>query len=265
MAEHRARVMELIQEARGDAGRSLCVLGPGNGNDVELGKLITDFETISLVDLDEEAVGRALGRLDEDARPRVVLHSPVDLSGVLAELEQWRQRRPTDGDISAVMRAARVTPRPEVGAFDVVASTCILTQIIDSVYMSLPESHPQRMTMAMAVRDRHLEILLELLKPGGVGVLVTDFAVADSAGALAPLGKLVLSGSSVDGMRQREFFAGTDPFEIRDYFNRLQGLGPVAGDAQVCGPWTWFVGGRELAVCAVVARRSAERAAAIQV
>src|SRR5262249_39235796 len=141
--------------------------------------------------------------------------------------------------------------------FDVAASTCILTQLIDAVYMALPTGDPRSVELLMAVRDRHLEMILELLNPGGVGVLVTDFVVAEAGRELAPLGELLLAPSSASsGMRQQEFFVGTDPFEIRDYYKRLRGPGPTAEDVRVRGPWRWEVGNRVVGVCGVMFRRS---------
>jgi hypothetical protein len=88
MASHRAQVMGLLAEARGEAGRSLSMLGAGNGNDIELAQLVREYERIVLVDLDKQALGRAVERLTEDERRRVELHAPVDLTGVLPILER---------------------------------------------------------------------------------------------------------------------------------------------------------------------------------
>jgi hypothetical protein len=248
--------MRLIDEARGDTGRTLCVLGPGNGNDIELAKLARDFERIALVDLDESALARAVSRLNEVECRRVERHSPIDLSGTLPVLESWvRRRNPTDADISAVMRSVGVAPRPDVGSFDVVASTCMLTQLIDSVYMALTTEHPRCIELVLAVRNRHLEIILELLNPGGIGVLATDFVATETAPELAQLDELLLPQAAVKWIEERNFFTGANPFAIRDYYNRSREPGPCAVEAQVKGPWQWDIGAKQLAVCAVTFRR----------
>src|SRR4029079_2988201 len=74
MASHRARVMELMRWARGESGKTLCVLGPGNGNDIELRQLARDFEKVALVDLDEKAVARAVSPLSDEEARRVERH-----------------------------------------------------------------------------------------------------------------------------------------------------------------------------------------------
>jgi SAM-dependent methyltransferase len=257
MASHRARVMRLIAQARGETGKTLCVMGPGNGNDIELAKLARDFEKVALVDLDENALARAVERLDENAAGRVQRYCPIDLSGILPVLESWvLHRNPSNAEISAVIRTALAAPRPDVGAFDVVASTCMLTQLIDSVYMALPTEHPRCVELVMAVRNRHLEIILELLNPGGVGVLVTDFVATETAPELAQLDELLLPQAAMKWIEERNFFTGANPFAIRDYYNRSREPGPCAENAQVKGPWRWDIGAKQLAVCAVTFRRS---------
>lgn len=172
-------------------------------------------------------------------------------------LETRLPERPRDSEISAIKRTAMRAPRPVVDTFDVVASTCILTQLIDAVYMSLPTGDPRSVELLMAVRDRHLEMILELLNPCGAGVLVTDFVVAEPGHELPPLGELLLTPSSCAAtMRQQEFFVGADPFEIRDYYNRLRGPGPMVDNVRVRGPWRWEVGNRLVGVCGVVFRRN---------
>ena len=280
VASHRERVMALVAEARelvskesesGQAvllqgvgprrGPSICILGPGNANDIDLKQIAQDFDGITLVDLDEAAVARAMSSLDASALSRVKRCCPVDLTGVLPTLESWRRTgRPKDAEISALKRTATGAPRPDAKTFDIVASTCILTQLIDAVYMSLPTGDPRSVELLMAVRDRHLEMILELLNPGGLGVLVSDCVVAEPGHELPPLGELLLApaASSVPTrMRQQEFFVGTDPFEIRDYYKRLRCPGPTVDDVHIRGPWRWEVGNRWLGVCGLILRRSA--------
>jgi hypothetical protein len=277
VASHRERIMGLVEGARElvskdpepgqtassqaiDSRRahSICILGPGNANDIDLKQIARNFGSVMLVDLDEAAVARAISGLDASVLSPVKRCCPVDLTGVLPTLESWRRSgRPTDLEISAVKRTAMKAPRPNAGMFDVAVSTCILTQLIDAVYMSLPTGDPRSVELLTAVRDRHLDMILELLNPGGVGLLVTDFVVAEPGHELPPLGELVLTPSSAaTAIRQQQFFVGADPFEIRDYYKRMRGPGPTAGDVRLRGPWRWEVGNHWVGVCGVMFRRN---------
>ena len=233
------------------------MLGPGNGNDIELAKLTHQFEKVALVDLDEAAVARAVSRLIEEGVGRIRRYSPVDLSGMLPELESWRHAsQPSDdAEISAVMRSAMAAPRPEVGSFDVVASTCMLTQLIDSVYMALPTEHPRCDELVMAVRNRHLEIMLEMLNPGGVGVLVTDFVAAETAPELAQLDELLLPRMAAKWIEERNSLRGPIRLRFEIITIARAGRGRGRGCASE-GPWRWDIGAKQLAVCAVTFRRS---------
>jgi hypothetical protein len=131
----------------------------------------------------------------------------------------------------------------------------MLTQLIDSVYMALRTEHPRCVELVMAVRNRHLEIILQLLNPGGVGVLVTDFVATETAPDLAQLDELLSPQVAAKWIEERNFFTGANPFAIRDYYNRSCGPGPCTTDAQVKGPWRWDIGAKQLAVCAVTFRR----------
>src|SRR5262245_39070367 len=61
-AGHRDMVRGLLQAHSPPEASSLCVLGPGNTNDLDLPWLSTRFRRIVLVDLDEEAVKAGVAR-----------------------------------------------------------------------------------------------------------------------------------------------------------------------------------------------------------
>ena len=137
--------MELIAGARGETGRSLCVLGAGNANDIDLAALARDFERIALVDLDAQALKLAVERVPEAELQRIELHGGVDVTGILPTLESWRIGHvPTDDEMAAAIDAAHSPRSPALGTFDVVVSTCLLTQLIDSIYLCLGTSHHRR-------------------------------------------------------------------------------------------------------------------------
>src|SRR5262245_25844709 len=93
-AEHRARLTrELLERApAGGVGR-LCLLGAGNANDVDLGALASAFAEVHLVDIDAASVARARARVPGPAQERLLLHAPVDASGLFADIERWARAR----------------------------------------------------------------------------------------------------------------------------------------------------------------------------
>ena len=256
MSSHRANMMRLLAEARGESGKSLCVLGAGNANDIDLAVLAHDFERIALVDLDERSLELATERLSEDARRRVEQHAPVDLTSIVSILGGWEaDTAPPEADISAAINAAKAARPPDVGAFDVVASTCVLSQLIDSIYMRLATTHPQCQELVMAVRNRHLEMMVELLNPGGVGLLITDFVATETAPELAHIDDRLVPAAAARWINERNFFTGANPYAIRDCFQNLNGAGRTVENVQVSPAWRWDMGAKQLAVSAVTFRR----------
>jgi hypothetical protein len=256
MTSHRAQVMRLLAEARGETRRSLCVLGAGNANDINLAQLAREFERVVLVDLDEEALGRAIERLADDEKRRVEGHGPVDLTGVLPNLEAWRLGQAFSNEVLlSTIELARIARTPAIGTFDVVASACVLTQLIDSVYLRLATDHPYCQELVLAVRNRHLEIMVELLNPGGVGVLVTDFVATETAPELAQLADAQIPAAALEWIKQRNFFTGANPYAIRDYLRNRGKVDVSVENVDVSAAWRWDIGAKQLAVSAVTFRR----------
>lgn len=293
MSSHRERVMQLLAESAGDQARSLCVLGAGNANDLELDTLATRFERIALVDLDEDALQRAWRRIPPNLQPRCDLHGQVDLTGITAMLGEWHASTPpSDRKLESAIASTRQAAPPRVGPFDVVASTCVLTQLIDSICLAIPHESPRRLEMILAVRNRHLEHMVELLHPGGTGVLVTDFVASETAPELARLSDAEVADRATHWLGTRNFFTGTNPYAIVNHlsasgnWNRfpppaLSGVEPTTHRDIAANPlqsrelciqfpadslettsvklipaWKWDLGAKQLAVTAVTFRRA---------
>jgi hypothetical protein len=242
-AEHRARVTALLLAA---GGGSLCVLGPGNLNDLDLRALLAGgYREITLVDLDAGAVRAGLARqgLAHDAPAQIV--APVDLTGILDRLPT--ADLPPPAEVTALLGRLAAGPAPAVAGapFDVTASTGVLTQLMQSVVTSSlgPED---TIAVSLAVRNRHLADLAALTAHSMV--LVTDVVATstapqlDTAGELEPvMAELVAAGN---------FFTGANPYRltalVEDRFT----------DARLTDPWLWPVTpDRRHLTCAIVAKR----------
>ncbi len=172
-ASHRARLTRLLVE-RARPNASLCVLGAGNCHDLELATLLEHYGEIHLVDLDPAALERARSRLEEGGE-RIVAHAPLDVSGVLDKLERWAAFRVTPEELIGHGDATARSVAAALGAsFDVVLSSCLLTQIQRAPVAVLGDKHPLFEAVRHTLSVTHLRVLRALLGPEGRALLVTD-------------------------------------------------------------------------------------------
>jgi hypothetical protein len=227
-AAHRRRVTELILGHRtGRPASRLVVLGAGNCNDLELGRLLADFVEVDLVDIDAEALAGAVARQRMTPGARLRLHGGVDLTEA------------TPDQIGRLSQA------------DVVVSTTLLTQLID-----LAAAAGATGSELLTVRDHHLRLISDLVAPRGVGMLVTDVVSSDTCPALRDTGIDGLGPLLVDCVNAGNFFTGANPFAIErrlrtDPDLRLDRIG-------MAPPWRWDLGDRSYLVSALAFRKQAE-------
>jgi hypothetical protein len=175
-AGHRVRLTREIElRAPLGGGGRLCLLGAGNANDVDLKALAARFAEVHLVDIDAQAVGQARERLPAELRERIIVHAPVDASGLYDRFEGWAQSPPDAGDIvleipASVARVTDALPAP----FDVVVSCCLLTQLQLVLLDVVGDANPRFEELRGALGRIHVRTLARLLAPGGVALLVTD-------------------------------------------------------------------------------------------
>jgi hypothetical protein len=239
-APHRQRVTAAITGAAGgDSGR-VAVLGAGNGNDLALDQLVTRFAQVHLFDLDREALVRARDRQDPAVAARLSLHAPVDLGGALAEVGRFRARAATPDELGALPGAgvrALLERVPE--RFDVVASTCLLSQLVHGCGRVLGDEHPQLAEIACAVVVAHVRLVAQLLAPGGTGVIVTDTVSTDTY----PLEELWAARAPQEILDEVEasgnHLSGTAPRFLRRIVNTDPLIAPLVRDSRLEEPWLW--------------------------
>ena len=182
-ASHRARLTELLL-ARGEAVASagaaprLCVLGAGNCGDLDLERLASRYRSIHLVDIDADALERAQARQSASTRAALVPVVPLDLSGLLGQLERWQRGLVTTDELLAhPERTARGIARALGGPFEVVVSACVLSQMHLSARNVLGATHPLFQAVGYTLNLTHLRTLSLLTKPArGVALLASDVA-----------------------------------------------------------------------------------------
>ena len=257
-AAHRQSITECLLSA--GAGReqpTLCVLGAGNGNDLDLPQLAKHFREITLVDLDDSALSYSLSKQSEEVARRIRLKPGIDLSGILNGLDSMR----TDESVidAAIERMSELAE--EAKTFDVVVSTCLLTQMIDSVAGSLGPDHPRFVELIHALRDHHLRMLCRLTMPGGIGWIITDFVSSDTLPSLSTVPDQQLKSLLGHALAQGNFFTGAKP---GDLLSRLQSESVAETrlkDIAIRAPWRWHLGNRVFAVCAISFRKPCDETA----
>src|ERR1041385_435299 len=101
---HRQQIERFIVPAeRGQ--ESICVLGAGNCNDLDLKWLSDVYREVALVDIDVEAPSQAARR--QGVLQRVRLHAPVDLTGIAPSLAQWSEAMPSPQEVCRVAQTAQ--------------------------------------------------------------------------------------------------------------------------------------------------------------
>jgi hypothetical protein len=185
---HRARLRRLLCAAQRAQG--LCVLGAGNGHDLDLPALVRAFGDVHLVDVDAAALARAVADLPDGLRARVTTHGDVDLSGCLDRIDEWGDALPDDAALTSHGAATAAAIAGHLGrTFDVVLSACVLSQLAHPLQSTLALDREDWARLFSAMRRLHLETMTWLVRPGGTGVIACDV--------------LCHAGREVEALRQR--------------------------------------------------------------
>jgi hypothetical protein len=237
---HRERVTRWLQRSHRSTTDRLCLLGAGNLNDIDVVRLLAEFREIVLVDLDAAALERGLQRQGVLGDPRIQRIAPVDVTEALAEFAKLRLGSVADEELTRCQSLlARLPDLSHLGLFEVVASVGLLTQLIETVVLSIGEAHPQFWPTVSAMRAQHLRLLLNRTAPGGSAVLVTEVLSSDTCPEL-----LSFEVSDLGVLLQREiaarnFFTGTNPAALRHFVMTDPMLGPEVSNVRLSEPWLW--------------------------
>lgn len=235
-SSHRARVMEVLRDVP-FRGSHLALLGAGHLHDVQLDELMQRYENIALADLEAEPVSSAVRRHPR-ASARCTVHAPIDLTGVIEMLPQASRQPDGMDQLLAHLAAHRCTIAGE--PFDVTVSLGVLTQLMQAVTDAGidPQDVPR---VSLAIRDKHLRDLVQLTRPGGALILVTDFVSTSSAPELAGLRPAELEPHLARLVAAGNFFTGTNPYRIIAVLEETEPFLRDVARARFVGPWLWDV------------------------
>ncbi len=249
MRPHRLRVTREILRA-GMGGR-LVVFGAGNCNDLELGELAAAFAEVHLVDLDGEAMDSGVRRQGLCSNERLRLHGGIDFSGLGHALSG--DALDTNAFASLVRDGIGRNLAERLPPSDVVVSTCVLSQLIDSVARTAPSDVAAK-ERAVVVRDQHLDMLIERTLAGGVALLIADLVSSDTAPTLRTCPELALPKLRDELIATHNYFHGTNPYAIEQALARRH---PQAiSKLERRPPWRWSIGERAFLVTALGMKRA---------
>lgn len=211
---------------------TLCLLGAGNSNDVDLRRLLRKFSTIELVDIDQFALSRGVGRqfsLEDSVVQRVKLHANVDLLGIDA-LEV------NGSDVAATLSRGIVATNLRSlldRRCDVAAAAGLFSMLVVSLgyRMGFDEMFPlaERVRSGWdealdALRRSYMMVLASIVRPGGAVVHVSDLAYRADA---APDSMYSESVVESEHLKANDFFPGVHP----STFLRMDAGGRLSGGA----------------------------------
>jgi hypothetical protein len=255
-AEHRRRLTATILEVTSAEARTLCLLGAGNCNDVDLEQLAARFTAIHLVDIDAAALDRARARQTPEVRARLHAHGGVDLTGMLAQLDGGAGKgraaleqpaaleQATAAGVAAVMKALAAAG----AACDLAVSCCLMSQLgwsLDTALGAPAGARPgdadsASIELRLAALTVHLRTLAALARPGGAALLASDIVSSDlyplddlePGTDLAALAEALIAGQQV-------VYAGANPLLTARLLRRDSVLKDAFAAPVARPPWLW--------------------------
>jgi hypothetical protein len=239
-ASHRARVSELCERGTEPDGElSLCVLGAGNANDLDLEQLARRYRSIHLVDLDADALAAAVARESPTTQSRLVCHAPLDISGLLGRLERWRRLECTAEELARRPSEVSAELTAKLGVFDVVVSACLLTQMQRAVVTVLGDDHRLFEAARFTLTLSHLRTLAALTKPGGRLLLVSDLSATDIAPSIRTTPDADLPALVATLVARGQVFQVAQPELLRRMAREDPLLATQIAVSPECETWRW--------------------------
>jgi hypothetical protein len=238
--EHRRRLTAFTLASAPEKKGTLCVLGAGNCFDLELDRLIERYDAVHLVDIDAQALQAAFARQARTTRDRLVLHAPLDLSGLLDRIDRWSRLQVTPDELMGHPEATARQLREALGGqFDVVLSACMLSQMQLSVLRVLTERHRLFEAVRWTLNLSHFRTLAALTKPAGRALFTTDVSSEQLAtlDALAPDADYLALVEQLSN--EGRVFDFADPKRVAALFRDDPQLRTAFEPFQVRDAWRW--------------------------
>ena len=256
--QHRQKTMELISmaahECRGIAERTISILGAGNCMDLDLQQLTTLFHNVNLLDLDRKAVESGVSAVEGLSSTQLKIVAPIDLASPLATTLASAL-----SDAAVISRYCQQLAAPlavmPVEAADVVVSTCVLSQMLSAMTHLVTDKHPQFLLLIQAVRRGHLVRMLQLLKSGGRGILISDLVSSETTPLLTSINEASLPQLLAQALATGNFYSGLHTGVMLQDFGTAPGIASSIESRVMTATWRWQMGPRTYAVYAITFRK----------
>jgi hypothetical protein len=241
---HRGQIMTRLLEAAPVSGGRLCILGAGPCNDLDLAALQGKWPHVDLVDIDAGRVQQGIAAQVADARGL----------RVIAQDLLWGDRAvPTTStrtvELHQLFEAISATTWPALdGNYDGIASTCLLSQLIEAVIERAGCDAPEFVRIVQALRQRHIELMARALRPGGIGWIFCDFVSSQTLPELLTTAPSALPHLVKQALEQGNFFHGLNPGILWQVLRQDVQLSSLISHPKITHPWVWLTGDRGYAV-----------------
>lgn len=255
---HLFQIMSLIHGFNANlvvtSQKSITILGAGNCLDLDLHQLTELYQQITLIDLDSAALEFGVERQNKTNDPRIHLVAPFDLADPLVQITESQLHSADAIHRACQLLFSTMTVAPTEPA-DTVVSTCVISQMIAALVKVVTEQHAQFLLLLQSLRRGHIRRMLQLLKPGGTGLLISDLVSSDTTPWLQQISDAELPSVLAQCLSAGNFFSGLNPGVILQEFRTCPEIAELCQSVQILPPWKWQMGPRTYAVFAIAFER----------
>jgi hypothetical protein len=171
-----------------------------------------------LVDIDGESVRLGVARQGLSESEKLRVHGDAELTGARLTERQHGANRLTKVDIARLTRIVSSFPGPDLPKpFDLAVSTCVLSQLMGDFTECLGGQLREIGPLLLALRNRHIDLLLGYVASGGVALLISDMVSSDTAPQITTCPPALLDFLRDQLLAEANFIHGTNPHAIEKY------------------------------------------------
>ena len=234
--KHRQNITVMLGRIAKQGAKSLCVFGAGPCNDIDLKVLCALFGQVTLVDIDSETLKQGVSKQQASNLANLELLDGVDLFGATKVLRSYDQSK-DESLMDGIFQAVTGHEIPQLGTYDCVASTCLLSQLLCQVSNAMDVSHARFVDALTAIRSRHLNLMKSALNPGGHALLITDVVSSDSLPELLKE-DVNLQETLRAAIARKNFFHGLNPAALSNMMTDKE-LASEITSFSISEPWRW--------------------------